>query len=87
MVGDYISTSYGSDGLAHGVFMTATAPTSGTTCGTVANNCNEPADSPASGLAALGGAASSSGDPVVFSNNGGGAHLWDTVQGNGIRHR
>jgi len=87
MVGDYISTSYGSDGLAHGVFMTASAPTSGTTCGAVANNCIEPADSPASGLAALGGAASSTGDPVVFSNNGGGAHLWDTVQGNGIRHR
>src|SRR5262249_28684193 len=30
MVGDYISTSYGSDNLAHGVFATASAPTSGT---------------------------------------------------------
>src|ERR1051326_6630221 len=32
MVGDYISTSYGSDNLAHGVFDTASAPTSGTNC-------------------------------------------------------
>ena len=29
MVGDYISTSYGSDNLAHGVFATAAAPTQG----------------------------------------------------------
>src|SRR5207249_10940372 len=29
MVGDYISTSYGSDNLAHGVFATASAPTTG----------------------------------------------------------
>src|SRR3954452_15534058 len=34
MVGDYISTSYGSDNLAHGVFGAASAPTTGagTTC-------------------------------------------------------
>src|SRR3954454_41576 len=32
MVGDYISTSYGSDHLAHGVFATAAKPTSGTSC-------------------------------------------------------
>lgn len=32
MVGDYISTSFGSDNLAHGVFSTASAPTSGTSC-------------------------------------------------------
>jgi len=42
MVGDYISTSYGSDNLAHGVFATASAPTSGTTCGAVLDNCREP---------------------------------------------
>src|SRR6185437_11176903 len=45
MVGDYISTSYGSDNLAHGVFATASAPTTGasTSCTTTAlDNCNEP---------------------------------------------
>src|SRR3954469_7134689 len=35
MVGDYISTSYGSDNLAHGVFATASAPTSGSACSAV----------------------------------------------------
>ncbi|HEU0026669.1 MAG TPA: sialidase family protein [Ktedonobacterales bacterium] len=88
MVGDYISTSYGSDNLAHGVFMTATAPTSGTNCGDVANNCNEPTDSPASGLAIAGGAASSAGDAVLFSGGGvNAASLWNVVDNNGIRHR
>lgn len=88
MVGDYISTSYGSDNLAHGVFMTASTPTSGTACGDVADNCNEPADSPASGLALVGGSASSAGDVVLF----GGGHvaansLWNVVDNNGIHHR
>lgn len=89
MVGDYISTSYGSDGLAHAAFMTATVPTSGTTCGAATDNCNEPADSPASGLAAASGTASSAGDPVLSGGNGGdnGASLWQTVQGNGSKHR
>src|SRR5207248_7292996 len=35
MVGDYISTSYGSDNLAHGVFATASAPTTG-----IGTNCS-----------------------------------------------
>jgi hypothetical protein len=82
MVGDYVSTSYGSDNLAHGVFMTASTPSSGTTCGAVANNCNEPTDSPASGLA-LSGAASSAGDPVVFQSHPGGlGHLWAPLRHN-----
>ena len=78
MVGDYISTSYGSDGLAHGVFMTASTPTSGTTCGAVLDNCNEPADSPSTGLAIAGGSASSAGDQVVFHShvNPNNPHLW-----------
>ncbi len=42
MVGDYISTSYGSDNLAHGIFATAFAPTSGTSCSSVLDNCQEP---------------------------------------------
>jgi hypothetical protein len=85
MVGDYISTSYGSDGLAHGVFMTASTPTSGTTCGAVLDNCNEPAGSPATGLAIAGGSASSAADQVVFRShvNPHNPHLWDTNK-NGI---
>ena len=88
MVGDYISTSYGSDNLAHGVFMTASAPTSGTTCSSTLDNCNEPTDSPATGLA-LSGAASGANDPVLFGGNGGtGAQsLWNVVDNNGSKHR
>jgi hypothetical protein len=87
MVGDYISTSYGSDNLAHGVFMTATAPTSGTNCGDVTNNCNEPTDTPASGLAAVGGSVSSAGDPTFGGGEPDNGHLWDVVHGNGSKHR
>lgn len=89
MVGDYISTSYGSDNLAHGVFMTATTPTSGTTCGAVANNCNEPTDSPTSGLALASGTASSAGDQVLYAGKGGANanSLWNVVDNNGSKHR
>jgi len=87
MVGDYISTSYGSDNLAHGVFATATAPTSGTNCSDVLDKCNEPTDTFASGLAA-GGSASSTGDPVLFGGGGGnGNNLWNVVNNNGSKHR
>lgn len=88
MVGDYISTSYDANGLAHGVFMTAAAPSSGTNCGDVQDNCNEPTDTPASGLA-LSGANSSAGDPVLFGGNGGGnaSSLWNVVDNNGSKHR
>jgi hypothetical protein len=88
MVGDYISTSYGSDNLAHGVFATATAPTSGTSCSTSAlDNCAEPTDSFASGLAS--GALSGANDPVLFGGNGGGGaqSLWNVVDNNGSKHR
>jgi hypothetical protein len=88
MVGDYISTSYGSDNKAHAAFMTATAPTSGTTCGAVQDNCNEPADTTASGLALVGGSASSAGDPVLFGGNNDNANnLWNVVDNNGSKHR
>lgn len=88
MVGDYISTSYGSDNLAHGVFMTATTPTSGTSCSSVLDNCNEPTDAPATGLA-LAGSTSSAGDPVLYAGNGGGNanNLWNVVDNNGSKHR
>jgi hypothetical protein len=91
MVGDYISTSYGSDNLAHGVFATASAPTTGssTSCTTTAlDNCAEPTDTFVSGLAA-GGSASGASDPVLFSGNGGGGaqSLWNVVDNNGSKHR
>ncbi len=88
MVGDYISTSYGSDNLAHGVFATVTAGTSGTGCSTGAlDNCIEPIATFASGLAS--GSLSSANDPVLFSGNGGttAQSLWTIVDNNGIKHR
>jgi hypothetical protein len=86
MVGDYISTSFGSDSLAHGVFATATAPTSGTSCGST-DNCREPMGTFVSGL--LGGSQSAANDAVVFSGNGGAdaASFWKIVDNEGIRHR
>ena len=87
MVGDYISTSYGSDNLAHGVFATASAPTSGTNCSDVPDNCLEPMDTFSTGLAA-GGSASSAADPVLFGgNNGNSSSLWKVVLNNGSKHR
>jgi hypothetical protein len=87
MVGDYISTSFGSDNLAHGVFATAAAPTSGTSCSTSAlDNCREPTATFTTGLAS--GTASSAGDPVRFGGNGGkAASLWNVVDNNGRKHR
>src|SRR6266571_1803235 len=86
MVGDYISTSYGSDNLAHGVFATASTPTSGTNCGDVADNCLEPMDTFASGLAAS-GSASSVGDPVVVGGGTPSGNLWKVDFNNGKRQR
>jgi hypothetical protein len=88
MVGDYISTSYGSDNLAHGVFATASAPTSGTSCSSVLDNCREPMDTFVTGLAA-GGSASGAESPVLFSGNGGtnANSLWNIVDNNGSKHR
>jgi hypothetical protein len=87
MVGDYISTSYGSDNLAHGVFATASHPTSGTNCSDVPDNCVEPTDTFSTGLAAT-GSASSAGDPVLFGGNGGNSSsLWKVVLNNGRKHR
>src|SRR5437588_1145741 len=79
MVGDYISTSYDATGLAHGVFATASAPTSGTNCSDVPDNCVEPTDTFVSGLAGSGNA-SSDGDPVLFGGNGGNpSSLWNVI--------
>jgi hypothetical protein len=88
MVGDYISTSYGSDNLAHGVFAGASAPTAGTSCSSVLDNCVEPMDTFVSGLGA-GGTASGAASPVLFSGNGGANanNLWNIVDNNGAKHR
>jgi hypothetical protein len=90
MVGDYISTSYGADNLAHGVFATASAPSTGssTSCSQTLDNCSEPTDTFTSGLAA-GGSASSAADSVLFSANGGANanSLWNVVDNNGSKHR
>lgn len=87
MVGDYISTSYDANGQAHGVFSTASAPTSGTSCSSVLDNCAEPTDTFATGLAAS-GSNSSAGDPILFGGNGGnGNNLWNVVDNNGSKHR
>ena len=87
MVGDYISTSYGSDNLAHGVFGTALSLTSGTSCSSVVDNCHASINTFAVGLAS--GSLSSANDQVLFSGNGGAEaqNLWNIVDNNGINHR
>jgi hypothetical protein len=87
MVGDYISTSYGSDNLAHGVFATVSTGSSGTSCSSVLDNCVEPIVTFASGLAA--GSLSGADDPVLFQGNGGADanSLWNVVDNNGAKHR
>jgi hypothetical protein len=88
MVGDYISTSYGSDNLAHGVFATASPLTSGTSCSSVLDNCREPMSTFGSGLGGA-GALSGAASPVLFSGNGGAKanSLWNVVDNNGAKHR
>jgi BNR repeat-like domain len=90
MVGDYISTSYGSDNLAHGIFGSALTPTTGssTSCTTSAlDNCNAPISTFTPGAAA--GAVAAGHDPVLFSGKGGAgaASLWKVVDNNGSKHR
>ena len=51
MVGDYISTSYSSDGLAHGVFMVAKEPTGNPDCAIATPNCDQATYTTSSGLA------------------------------------
>jgi hypothetical protein len=88
MVGDYISTSYTSDNLAHGIFGAANTPTTGTSCTTsILDNCNAPIDTFTPGQAL--GNASSAADPVLFSGAGGASasSLWNLVDNNGSKHR
>lgn len=81
MVGDYISSSYGTDNLAHGVFDVAYTPTtgSGSSCTTSAlDNCNEPTDSFATGL--LAGTVVAPAGPILSPPPDGGSHqhIWRT---------
>ena len=89
MVGDYISTSYGSDNLAHGIFGAAHTPTTGaaTSCSSTLDNCRAPIDTFTPGLAL--GSLSSAGDRVIYSGTGGigSQSLWNIVDNNGIKHR
>jgi hypothetical protein len=88
MVGDYISTSFGSDNLAHGFFATPFAISGGSGCSTGAlDNCNMPIATFGTGLAA--GSASGASDPVLFSGQGGAnaSSFWNIVDNEGIRHR
>ncbi len=90
MVGDYISTSYGSDALAHGIFGAANTPTTGTATGCTTSgpdNCVAPIDTFTPGLAL--GNASSANDAVLFAGYGGSgaASLWNLVDNNGSKHR
>ena len=67
MVGDYISTSFDPNHLAHPVFAEAYVPTAGgTDCATATPNCNQPLETPTTGLAAAAGA-NVANDPVVYS--------------------
>jgi hypothetical protein len=69
MVGDYISTSFGSDGLAHPAIAAANAPTAGgSDCATATPNCDQGLYTPASGLAAVAGSVVAN-DPVVFTGS------------------
>jgi hypothetical protein len=90
MVGDYISSSYGSDNLAHGIFGAANTPTTGaaSSCTTTAlDNCRAPIDTFTPGQAL--GSASGLNDPVLFTGNGGAnaQNYWHLVDNNGIKHR
>jgi hypothetical protein len=82
MVGDYISTSFNSSGSAFGVFMTATAPSSGTNCSDVSDNCNEPAATTVSGLA-LGGSILPAAGKAGNTNNG---VSWVLAASTGLLH-
>lgn len=85
MVGDYISTSFGSDNLAHAAYVAATAPSSGSGCS--GDTCAETVRTFTSAVAA--GALSGVADPVLYTGLGGTSaeSLWHMVDNNGIKHR
>jgi hypothetical protein len=65
MVGDYIATAYNADGVAHGVFAVANAPTSGgSDCATATPNCDQGMYTTAAGLSAAAAATAADRQPV-----------------------
>jgi hypothetical protein len=83
MVGDYISTSYGSDNLAHGVFATASAPTAGTSCSAVLDNCAEPMSTFVSGLGSHGRVSGQASPVLVGGARAASARsLWSVAKNN-----
>ena len=67
MVGDYISTSFGSNALAYPAIAVANAPTAGgSDCATATPNCDQALYSTSPGLPATGGGVVAS-DPVLFT--------------------
>jgi hypothetical protein len=66
MVGDYMSSSFDANHLAHPVFAEAYAPGGNPDCAIATPNCNQPLETPTSGLAAAAGS-NVANDPVVFS--------------------
>jgi hypothetical protein len=66
MVGDYMSSSFDANHLAHPVFAEAYAPVGNADCAVATPNCNQPLESPTSGLAAAAGSVAAN-DPVVYN--------------------
>lgn len=90
MVGDYISTSFGSDNRAHGVYGAAHAPTTGpsSACSLKAvDNCDAPIETFTSDV--VGGSLTGAKDQVLFAGTGGTAaqSSWNIVDNNGSKHR
>jgi len=67
MVGDYMSTSYDANHLAHPVFAEAYAPVGNPDCAIATPNCNQPLEVPTSGLAAAAGSVAQPNDAVVYT--------------------
>ena len=67
MVGDYISTSFNSSGMAFPFFAVATAPTGGNSCGKGHATCHEALYTLGSGVTIQSGNHSSHGDSVVYN--------------------
>lgn len=84
MVGDYISTSFNGSGVAFGVFDAGQTPTAGTACsgGGFLDNCVEPTETTASGLALSATTAAVAGGRVN-SNNG---VSWVLAASTGLLH-
>jgi hypothetical protein len=71
MVGDYISTSFDANGLAHPAISVANMPTSGgNDCAVATPNCDQALYAPAAGLQATGGTVVAN-DPVLFTGSAG----------------